>query len=223
MFWRGWLGVKIQTVTDEIAETLGVSENSGALISAVTPKGPAAQAGIEPGDVVLKFDGKDVTTMRGLPKIVAQTEIGRTVAVEVLRKGQRLTKSVAIGQMEEDEAPKLAKADGGVANLAPSKTSIIGLELSPLTTELRQKYNLEDKVVGVVVTNVQSQSPAALKGVKEGDVIAEAAQDAVTKPDDVTRAVDKMRTSNRKAVLLRVEDSKGDLRFVAVPIGDAKQ
>ena len=221
---RGWLGVKIQTVTDDIAETLGVPENSGALISAITPKSPADQAGFEPGDVIMKFDGKDVTTMRGLPKIVAQTEIGRTVDVEVLRKGKQLRKQVAVGLMDDDDDPKLAKAEIDDKPDAPGagKTPIIGLDLAPLSPELRQKYNLDDKIAGVVVTAVDPQSAAGLKGVKEGDVIAEAAQDTVTKPDDVARAIEKVKASSRKAVLLRVEDAKGDLRFIAVPLNDEK-
>ena len=88
---RGWLGVKIQTITDDIAEASGVKENTGALVASVTPDSPAAKAGIQDGDVILKFDGKDVTSMRGLPRLVAQTPIGKDVDVELLRKGQKLT------------------------------------------------------------------------------------------------------------------------------------
>ena len=88
---RGWLGVNIQSMTDDLAEAYGVKENTGALVSSVAPEGPAAKAGIQEGDVILKFDGKDVNTMRGLPRIVAQTQIGKEVDVEILRKGQRRT------------------------------------------------------------------------------------------------------------------------------------
>ncbi|MFN0217999.1 MAG: Do family serine endopeptidase [Hyphomicrobium sp.] len=219
---RGWLGVKIQTVSDDIAETLGVPENTGALISAVTTQSPADKAGLEAGDVILKFDGKDVTTMRGLPKLVAQTQIGRTVDIEVLRKGQRLTKQVAVGLLEDEDSPTLAKAEPEDKPQSPSATPIIGLKLAPLTTALRKKYNLDDKITGVVVEDVDPDSPAAQKGLKEGDVIVEAAQDQVTKPGDVSRSVDKVKAAGRKAVLLRVEDGKGDLRFVAVPLVDEK-
>ncbi|MGQ0457081.1 MAG: Do family serine endopeptidase [Hyphomicrobium sp.] len=221
---RGWLGVKIQTVTDDIAETLGVPENTGALISAVTPKSPAAEAGLEAGDVILKFDGKDVTTMRGLPKLVAQTQIGRNVDVEVLRKGQKLTKQVAVGLLEDDDSPTLVKTEPEDKPQSPSPSAepVLGLKIAPLTTALRRKYNLDDRITGVVVEEVDPQSPAAQKGLKEGDVIVEAAQDQVTKPGDLERSVGKVKSSGRKAVLLRVEDGKGDLRFVAVPLTDEK-
>ncbi len=216
---RGWLGVKIQTVTDDIAETLGVPENSGALISTVTPDSPASKAGLQPGDVILKFDGKDVSTMRGLPKIVAQAPIGKSVDVELLRKGQRQTLQVTVGRLEDEED------DNDQGNKAPeekdngtSGANVIGLKLSALSDELRKKYGLDDKIKGVVVEDVDPQSPAGQKGIKVGDVIVEAAQDAVEQPDDVAKSIEKIKKSGRKAVLFRVEDGKGDLRFVAVPI-----
>ena len=216
---RGWLGVKIQTVTDDIAETLGVPENSGALISTVTPDSPAAKAGLEAGDVILKFDGKDVSTMRGLPKIVAQAPIGKSVDVDLLRKGQHKTLQVTVGRLEdeEDNDDQGNKAPEDKDN-GPSGTAVIGLKLSALSDELRKKYGLDDKIKGVVVEDVDPQSPAAQKGIKPGDVIVEAAQDAVSQPDDVAKSIEKIKKSGRKAVLFRVEDGKGDLRFVAVPI-----
>ena len=220
---RGWLGVKIQTVTEDIAETLGVPENTGALISAVTPASPAEKGGLEAGDVIMKFDGKDVTTMRGLPKIVAQTPIGKSVDVDVLRKGQKKTVQVAVGRLEEedgdDDKSKIKPDDKDSSKSdAPSTSSVIGLKLSPLTVELRGKYGIDSKLNGVVVEEVDPQSPAFSKGIKPGDVIVEAGQDTVSKPDDVAKSVDKAKKSGRKAVLLRVEDGKGDLRFVAVPL-----
>ena len=218
---RGWLGVKIQTVTEDIAETLGVPENTGALVSAVTSGSPAEKGGLQSGDVILKFDGKDVTTMRGLPKIVAQTPIGRSVDVDVLRKGEKKTVQVAIGRLEEEDN---SDDDNKKKSEQPSKeapvsgTSIIGLKLSALTDEARTKYNIDRKLNGVIVEEVDPQSPAAQKGVKAGDVIVEAGQDPITKPEDVARSVDKIKKAGRKAVLLRVEDGKGDLRFIAVPL-----
>jgi serine protease Do len=216
---RGWLGVKIQTVTDDIAETLGLPENRGALIAAVTPDSPASKAGLEAGDVIMKFDNKDVTTMRGLPRIVAQAPIGKAVDVELLRKGQRKTLQVTVGRLEdEDDNDGDVNKGSGEESGAPPGAAIIGLKLSTLTADLRQKYGLDSKIKGVVVEEVDPQSPAAQKGIKPGDVIVEAAQEAVTDPDDVAASVDKVRKSGRKAVLLRVEDGKGDLRFVAVPV-----
>lgn len=218
---RGWLGVRIQSVSEDIAETLGTPENAGALVAGVTPESPAAQAGIEPGDVILKFDGKDVTSMRGLPRIVAQTPIGKTVDVEALRKGERKSFKVVVGRLSEEEKPEEPSTSdttrGDVTTPTPGR-ALIGLKVTPLTDELRRKHGIDKKIKGLLVTEADPQSPASQKGVKAGDVIVEAAQEQVASVDDLVRNVDKVRRSGRKAVLLRVEDGKGDMRFVAVPI-----
>ena len=217
---RGWLGVKIQTVTDDIAETLGVPENTGALVSAVTPGSPAEKGGLEAGDVIMKFDGKDVTTMRGLPKIVAQTPIGKSIDVEVLRKGTCKTVQVAVGRLEEDEgaSPVNAKESDKKDGDPPKGATVLGMKLAILNDDARKKYGIDPKTNGLLVEDVEGQSGAAQKGIKAGDVIVEAGQDPMTKPEDLAKSVDKVRSSGRKAVLLRVEDGKGDLRFVAVPL-----
>lgn len=221
---RGWLGVKIQTVTDDIAETLSVPESRGALVSAVTPGSPAAQGGLETGDVIMKFDGKEVTTMRGLPKIVAQTQIGKTVDVEVLRKGATKTLQIKVGLLQDEIAGESKPEDeesDSPQGAPPVVSEVIGLKLVPLTDEIRRKYGLDEKVTGAVIDDIDPDSPAAQKGLKPGDVVVEAGQNPVSNPDDVVKSVDKVKKSGRKAVLLRVEDGKGDLRFVAVPL-DAK-
>ena len=234
---RGWLGVKIQSLTEDLAEAHSVKENTGALVASVTPESPAAKAGIQEGDIILKFDGKDVTTMRGLPRLVAQTPIGKDVDVEILRKGQKRSMKVAVGRLTEDEEPKAAtKGPRGKDKQSKGKdkekdkdtnkdsgkpggrSALIGLGLAPLTDELRTKHKLGKDTKGVIVLEVDPASPAAEKGVKAGDVIVEAAQDAVTSIDDINKSVDKVKKAGRKAVLLRLEDGKGDLRFVAVPV-----
>ncbi len=217
---RGWLGVRIQSVSEDIAETLGVPENTGALVAGITPDGPAAAAGIESGDVILKFDGKDVTSMRGLPRIVAQTPVGKTVDVEALRKGERKSFNVVVGRLVEDEkaAAEPAPSESKTPEKPAPGRAMIGLKVAPLTDDLRRKHGLDRKIKGLLVTEVDPQSPAAEKGIKAGDVIVEAAQEQVASLDDLVRNVDKVRKSGRKAVLLRVEDGKGDMRFVAVPI-----
>ncbi len=186
----------------------------------MTPDSPASKAGLETGDVILRFDGKEVSSMRGLPRLVAQTPIGKTVDVEVQRKGQQKSFKVTLGRLTEDDdkdKPDAAPAEKKDTP-APVEQSMIGLKLAPLTDELRARFSIDSKVKGVIVTEVDPQSPAAQKAIKPGDVIVEAAQDAVTSPDDVAKSIDKIRKSGRKAVLLRVEDAKGDLRFVAVPL-----
>jgi serine protease Do len=227
---RGWLGVKIQTITDDIAEASGVKENSGALVASVTPGSPAAKAGIQDGDVILKFDGKDVTSMRGLPRLVAQTPIGKDVDVELLRKGQRLNLKVAVGRLAEDSEPAKTAAkeapkgkggkgkDSGKSAPQPGRPSLIGLVLAPLNDELREKHGIGKDVKGVIVLEVDPASPSAEKGVKVGDVIVEVAYEAVSSLDDIAKSVDKVKKAGRKNVLLRLEDGKGDMRLVAVPV-----
>jgi serine protease Do len=212
---RGWFGVKLQSITEDIAETLGVKENQGALVSSVSPDGPAAKAGIEAGDVILKFDGKDVSTVRGLPKLVAQTQIGRAVDVDLQRKGQKKTVKVTLGRLVEDDDKKKGGPAG--APVVPGKP-LIGLGLSPITDDLRKKYSIDAKVKGLVVTEVDPGSAAASKNIKPGDVIVEAAQEAVSSVEDMVKALEKIKKIGRKQVLLRVEDPKGDMRFVAVAL-----
>jgi serine protease Do len=227
---RGWLGVKIQTLTEDIAEAQGVKENTGALVASVTPGSPAANAGVLDGDVILKFDGKEVTTMRGLPRLVALTPIGKDVDVEVLRKGQRLTLRVAVGRLTEESSAKEGKEPAREPPKGKGRSrdkdregkssgpALIGLVLAPLTDELRTKHNIARAVNGLIVLDIDPSSPVAEKGIKVGDVIVEVAQEAVASIDDITRGVDKVRKAGRKAVLLRVEDGKGETRFVAVPV-----
>ena len=191
-----------------------MKENTGALVSSVTADGPAAKAGIEAGDVILKFDGKEISSVRGLPRVVAQTPIGRTVDVELLRKGQKKSLKVMVARLVEDDDVTIAKK---AAEAAPEK-ALIGLKLSQLTDELRQKFGIDAKIKGVVITDIDPQSPAAVKNLKVGDVIVEAAQDQIDSVDDIAKSVDKVKKSGRKQVLLRIEGSKGDTRFVAVPI-----
>lgn len=217
---RGWLGVKIQTVTEDIAESLGIPENTGALVGGVSPDGPAAAGGIEAGDVILKFDGKDVSTMRGLPRIVSQTPVGQGVDVELLRGGKKKSIKITVGRLIDDEdkpdAPVAAsKPDTGKK---PEVAALIGLKVAVLSDELRAKYGLDAKIKGVVVVEVDPQSAAAQKGIKMGDVIVEAAQDQVVVPEELGRSIEKVKKAGKRAILLRVEDAKGDVRLVAVPV-----
>jgi serine protease Do len=214
---RGWLGVKIQSISEDIAESLGVPENVGALVAGVTPDSPAAKAGIEAGDVILKFDGKDVTTMRGLPKIVAQTLIGKQAAVEVLRQGQKKTLTVTVGRLEEEEDKPELSSNKDKEEPKPDSTAVLGLTLLPLTDDLRQRFAFDAKMKGVLVMDIDPASSAASKNIKAGDVITEAQQEPVDSPDDIQAAVEKVKKAGGKSVLLLVEDSKGDTRFVAIP------
>ena len=217
---RGWLGVRIQSVTDDIAESLGVKANFGAMVSAVTKGGPAAKAGIKPQDIITSFDGKSVKTMRRLPRIVAQTAVGKVVDVEVLRAGKKMTFKVKIALLKEDRKAAAGKKDNRSrpSKKEPLSKKLVGLALKPLTEALRAKYKLSSKLTGVIVVAVDPKGPAARKKVKVGDVIVEAGGEPVTKVADVAAAIDRMRKIGRRAVLLHLEDARGDLRFIAVPL-----
>ena len=212
---RGWLGVKIQSITRQIATSLGIPQNTGAIVAAVTPDGPAANAKIQPGDVILKFDGHEVEGLRSLPRLVANTPIDKVVDVEILRKGKRQTLKVKIGRLEEERAfsPEFAPDDAP----SPSETVVLGLRLSALTDELRSKYGLSNDISGAVVNDVDPKSPAAAK-IKVGDVIVEASNAPVSSPTDITKRVESLKKSKRKTVTLQVEDAKGSHRFVSVPV-----
>jgi serine protease Do len=214
---RGWLGVKIQSISEDIGESLGVPENTGALVAGVTPESPAAKGGIEPGDVILKFDGKDVTTMRGLPKLVAQAQIGKSVAVEVLRQGQKKTLTIAVGMLDDEESKPEPAPEGGKEQSPHTSTTVLGLVLAPLTDEMRSRFGFDAKINGVLVTDIDPASQAASKNVRPGDVITEAQQEPVREIKDVEAAVEKVKKAGGKSVLLLVEDAKGDTRFVAIP------
>jgi serine protease Do len=218
---RGWLGVHVQNVTDEIAASLGLEEPKGALVAKVSPGSPAAAAGIEPSDVIVTFDGQPVENMRSLPRAVAATAIGKSVAVELLRKGETKSFSVTIGRLPEDEeAEEVVKSkDKLPPEPETEREDLLGLKLAPLTDDLRKRYGIGSSIEGVVVVEVKPKSPAAEKDVKPGDVIVEVTQEKVKRPQDVEARLLAVRKSGRRSVLLLLSDAKGELRFVAVPTG----
>ena len=216
---RGWLGVKIQTIGEDIAESFGVPENTGALVAGITPDSPASKSGLETGDVIMKFDGKDVTTMRGLPKLVAQAPIGKSVEVEVMRQREKKTLSVMIGRLdEEDDKMALSSEKKEKEEPKPDVTSVLGLKVMPLTDELRQQFGFDQKLKGLIVTEIDADSPAATKNLRVGDVIVEAQQEEVTTAASLSATIDKVKKTGSKTIILLVEDSKGDTRFVGVPL-----
>ncbi|MEO1207712.1 MAG: Do family serine endopeptidase [Pseudomonadota bacterium] len=217
---RGWLGVKIQTVTDEIASSLGVAAGEGALVAAVENKSPAEGGGIKAGDVITEFDGKPVPDMRSLPKIVAQTQIGKTVPVVVMREGKKTQLSIEIARLDEggdDVDAGAAGADTSTNEVDPNDL-VSGATLAELTDDLRNEFNLNASVQGLVITDVKLESAAAQKGIKRGDVIVEVAQQPVKTLKDVAENIARVRASGRRAVLLRIENGRGEMRFVAIPL-----
>jgi len=215
---RGWLGVRIQQVTDEIADSLSIKPPRGALIAGVDEKGPAKPAGIEPGDVIVKFDGQDIKEMRDLPKIVAETTVGKDVEVLVIRKGKEEKKTVKLGRLEDEkkEAALTPKKNESEEKTATKK--VLGLDLANLTDELRKKHNIKDSVKGVLITGVDANSTAAEKRLAPGMVIAEVQQQAVGNAAELQSRIDKLRKDGKKAVVFLVVTPDGDPSFVALSL-----
>ncbi len=214
---RGWIGVRIQSVSDEIAESLGLGKPRGALVGGLNDdNSPAARAGLKAGDVVVRFDGKDVKDVRDLPRIVADTPVGKEVDVTVIRKGKEETFKLQVARAPEDEktAPTKASLDAD----KPVVKKVLGLEVAAISDDLRKKFKLKDTVKGVVITSVDRNSPAADKGLKPGQVIVEVGQEPVSAPADLQKRVDALRKDNKKSALLLVSDADGQVQFAAVPL-----
>ena len=216
---RGWLGVRIQQVDDAIADSLGLKEAKGALVAGVDPKGPAKPAGIEAGDVIIKFDGKLVLQSRDLPRMVASEAVGSKATVTVLRKGKEITLDVTLGRLEDGEK-QMAKTEEQDSEAAKPDATVkaLGLTLSPLNDEARKAFKLKDSLKGVLVTGVEANSPAAEKGLRPGDVIKEVNQQAVEKPADVAEQIAALKKAGKKSALLLVGNGTGDVRFLALSL-----
>lgn len=215
---RGWLGVHIQGVTEEIAETLGLEEAPGALVISVMKDGPAEKSGIETGDVVLEFNGREVKDVRDLSRIVAETRVGLLVEVVLWRDNQRKSLKVIVGELSKGEE-KLAAATEEPAEQTIPTIDTLGLTLSKLTPRLREQFSLKAETKGVVVTAVATDGPAAKKGILPGNVIVEVSQEEVSTIADVISMIKTARDAGRKSVLLLLEGQRG-LWFVALPTSE---
>ena len=214
---RGWLGVRIQQVTDEIAESLSIKPARGALVAGIDDKGPAKPAGIEPGDVIVKFDGKDIKEMRDLPKIVGDTPVGKDVPVVDHPQGQG---------RDQDRAARPARghAAAGLGEdrcAAPRKVGgAEGARPQPRRHDRRPAQEVQDqgRVKGVVITAVDANSAAAEKRLNAGDVIVKVTDEEVANPADVQKRIDQLKKDGKKTALLLVANAEGDVRFVALTL-----
>ncbi|SFD49857.1 DegQ family serine endoprotease [Roseivivax sediminis] len=211
---RGWLGVSIQNVTDDVAEAMGLESTTGALVTDV-PEGPASEAGIESGDVIVSFDGVDVEDTRALVRQVGNTAVGKTVRVVINRDGQTETFRVTLGRREEADAAQPAMP--GAEPEPPEEADVLGMTLSPLTEEMREELGVAGNVDGLVVTAIDESSEAYEKGLREGDLISEAGQSEVLEVADLEDRISEAREAGRMSILLLVRRD-GNPRFVAVSL-----
>ncbi|MCE1236869.1 MAG: DegQ family serine endoprotease [Hyphomicrobiales bacterium] len=218
---RGWLGVRIQGVSDDIAESLGMKQAKGALVAGVTEKGPAEKAGLQAGDVIVKFDGKDVPNVRELPRMVADTPVDKTVDVVVLRKGKEATFKVELGRLEEGEkaAEKETSGKPDAAKPATPAAKVAGVTLGALDQAARTAFKIKDQIAkGVVVTAVEPGSAAAEKRVQAGEVILEVGQEEVAGPDDVVKKFAALKAGGQKRALVLISTPEGEMRFVTLAV-----
>ncbi|NGM46481.1 DegQ family serine endoprotease [Rhodobacter sp. SGA-6-6] len=211
---RGWLGVRIQDVTPDIAESMGLTEAKGALVTDV-PDGPSKAAGIVAGDVITMFNGQPVGDAGDLTRRVADAPVGEAVPVVILRDGKTETLQVTLGRREEAEAQTLPAS--GATPDEPKQMDMLGLTLQPLTPEIRKQLGLQPGDEGLVVSQVDPSSEAYVKGLREGDVITEAGQQRVTRLKDLQDRVQEARDAGRKSLLLLIRRG-GDPRFVALSV-----
>ena len=215
---RGWLGVRIQDLTDDLAEGFGLDSTKGALVNSVQ-EGPAKEGGMLDGDIIVSFDGKPVADTRGLVRTVANSPVGESVRVIVLREGKSITLKVTLGRREDAEKAVQTSAVEPEEAPAPVTKDVLGLTLSVLTDELREQLSLDADQDGLVVTDVDNTAEAYEKGLRAGDVITEAGQKKITSIEDLDTRLAEVKDAGRKSLLLLVRRA-GDPRFVALSLAD---
>jgi serine protease Do len=213
---RGWLGVQIQPVTDDIAKALKIEGSKGAMVANVVPDSPAAKAGLKSGDVILRWDGNKVASVRDLVRKVSATKTGKNVEVALLRDGDRKTLNVTVG-VNKGSAQR-ASLNNGPGNRVPAAVGKLGLGLANLTPETRQRFGIEEEVAkGAVVTAVRPDSPAAEKGLRAGDVITRVGNTDVATAGQVAKAVSAAIKEGKEALLFKITRD-GNTRYLGLPL-----
>ena len=219
---RGWLGVRIQLVTEEIAEAYGLENARGALVASVENNSPSFKAGIKPGDIILKFDGKNIKKDRDLPRIVVATKVGKNVQLEIWRANRIINLNVKLGELESFE--KKNKAEIEKKNI-PNQIENLGIQLAKITPNLRTRFNISENVKGVLILNVERNSIADDKGLKSGDIILaivdnNAAQihKKVSSPIEVINKIKQLKKDKKKILLLYVKGLNNTPGYVPLKI-----
>jgi serine protease Do len=219
---RGWLGVRIQSVTPEIAETLKLPDSHGALVASITKGGPAEKAGLVSGDVILEFNGQKLSATRQLPRLVAETEIGSMAVLKIWRDGKIIESKIEVGELEKaEEQGKLTLGDNQPPNapMAEQGTNLkdLGITLSTLTPQLKEQFEIPANAKGVLVISVNPNSEGGLRGLTEGDIIVEINQAPVNDSKIAAKLITDSQKSGKSSILLLVDfQGQGDVRFVAL-------
>lgn len=214
---RGWLGVSIQPVTQEVADSLGMEDAHGALVAGVNASSPAAKAGLKQGDVIRAVNDHKLVEFRDLPRLIATAGPDKSVKLDVVRNGKEMPVQVALGRMPSDQTAKADDQSEGRGGKASPATNVLGLALAPLNKQVRARLELPDDAKGALVVEVKRDSPAADAGLAPGDIVVKVGDKNVTSPRDVTQSVQDASKAKRKAVLLLIQ-REGNERFVAVPL-----
>jgi serine protease Do len=215
----GWLGVKIQAVSKEIAESINLGESKGALVVDVTQGSPAARAKLMAGDVITRFDGQPVTDMRSFPKMVAQTAIGKEVPLTVWRQGKEMILRATVEEAKDSsETAKPAERPVEMDKAPANAPRVMGMKLQALSPAVRKELDLPPDINGVVVKGVEKATAAWEQGIRQDDVLVRANETPLTQPEDLKRVVDKAGKEGRKHVLVRIF-RQGDTHFVTLPTG----
>ena len=214
---RGWLGVRIQTVTEDLASTLGLDRPYGALVASVIPNSPAEKAGIKAGDVILDFNGSEVSEMRKLPRLVAETKVNSRSNVTIWRNERKKSLKVVIAEMKEEEKEvKESKNNNGADTLKSDYFEQLGITLSSITQDVRMRQNIPENVSGLLVTKVEQNTDAEIKGIRPGDIVQEINQVSVNEINAFRKILNSLKGS-KKGVLLLV-NRQGNINFVALKL-----
>ncbi|MEM7005495.1 MAG: Do family serine endopeptidase [Pseudomonadota bacterium] len=209
---RGWLGVNVQPVSDDLARSYGLDDTTGVIVTNISEDGPALAAGLEVGDLITSFDGREIESVRGLTRIVADTEIGKTVDVALIRDGRSRTVEATLGELErpEDEEERVEIPDGGLAN------NSVGLQTGSIDDDARRNYGITSDVEGALVLSVSPRGPSFGK-LQRGDVIIEAAFETITGPVEFRDAVNKAEQTPGTPLLLHIKRQGRD-QFYSVQL-----
>lgn len=213
---RGWLGVRIQYITEEIAESLGMDNNYGALVVDVDSPSPASRAGIKAGDIIISFNDVKIKEMRELPRVVAQTKIGSIVDVLILRNGKNIEKRVRIDRLVEKET-KIAKLEDDFIEDF-EHIDKLGFSLAKISSNMTKKYNLQDNEKGLIVSNINNSSDAYMRGLREGDVINIVQEPILLNVEQFIRIIDAYKQQNKSLMLLKIKRGSNMIRIFPIKI-----